>query len=178
MVDADVRLDSVVVLAVPGAGGLVQVERVAQGELSETGLLDDVRVMDDDFHTNIIAVRHALRQDRADVLPVHVVFVHASRPMGEDDRLAPVAGKAVLVEDVLRQAQLPSGAAVGVPVLKDTHGRDDGLINQIAFLGPVGIAERDAVQTLDTLENRGFHFARSSFLPVLLCRVTTKTSSC
>ena len=171
MVDADVRLDSVVVLAVPGAGGLVQVERVAQGELSETGLHDD-------FHTNIIAVRHALRQDRADVLPVHVVFVHASRPMGEDDRLAPVAGKAVLVEDVLRQAQLPSGAAVGVPVLKDTHGRDDGLINQIAFLGPVGIAERDAVQTLDTLENRGFHFARSSFLPVLLCRVTTKTSSC
>ena len=152
MVDADIPLDGVVGLSLPDAGGPVKVQSVAQGQLPEPALFHDVGIVDDDFGPDVLAVLIAFGEYGPDVFLVHIPLIHHSGLMGEDDRLPLVAGKTGRVKDFLGKPELPAGGAVGVLVFKDTGRGDHGMVNQVAFLGPVGFVQRDAVQPQHPLQ--------------------------
>lgn len=119
MVDADIALDGVVGLTVPDAGGLIKVQAVPQGQLPESAPLHRVGVVDDNFYPDVFTVLVAFREDGPDVFPVHIVLVHHTGLMGEDDRLAFVAGKAGLVKNIFGETELPADSAVRVHILED-----------------------------------------------------------
>lgn len=108
--------------------------------------------MDDDFRPDIIAVLVAIGEDGADVLPVHVLLVYHTGFMGEDDRLALIAGKAGRVKDFFRKPELPADAPVRVRVLEDAGGRDHGMVDEVTLFRPVGFIQRDAVQPQHPLQ--------------------------
>ncbi len=150
MIDDDVGLNRVIGLAVPFPRLLDQIQVVSKGELLQAAGLHGIRIVNDDLRPDVIPVLIPVAQDRADLLPVHVVLADLSGAVGNNHRLPSVRFQGFLRKNVPGKPQFPADTPVRVPVFKNADGGQDRVIHQIPFLReirPVVRIQADAVQT-------------------------------
>ena len=147
MVDADVPLDGVVVLAVPLTRRFIERQIVAEGQLLQAAIPHLVGVVNNDLRTDVIPASIPFRQDGADLMLLDVVLIQQTRIIRDDDGLALIRGKTLSSEDFLREPKLPPDAPVRVGVLEDTRAGQDWPVHQVAFGSEIRLVQREAVQT-------------------------------
>ena len=158
MIDDDIRLDCVIRLTVPDAGFLNQVQIVAQRQFTQAAVAHGVRVVDDDFGADSIAVPVAVRENCANLLPVHVVLIHNARLVRNNHGLPSVRFQALRFEDVFWQTQFAPDASVRVLVLENPAGSQNRVVYQVAFarkICRVLAVKPDTVQPPRMYELRG-----------------------
>ena len=162
MIDTDVALDGIVMLPIPHTGSLFQIHVVAQGQCLQAGSLHLLGIVDDDLSADIFAASIPFGHNRADFFLTNIVLGDKPCLMRDDNGLATVRFQAFRVENVFRKPQFPSLGTVGLDILKDTCGRDDGSVHQVSFSRIVRLVQRNAVQARDMGEhgcsNAFWHF--------------------
>ena len=129
-------------LTVPLTRRFIKVEAIAERKLFQPAVLHGVGVVDNDFSANVFPAAISLSQDGADLEFLNVVLVHNTGIMRDDDGLALVRGKALRVENILREAKLPPDAAVRIGVLEDTCAGQNRPVFQVAFGSERRLAQR------------------------------------
>ena len=150
MIDSDVPLDGIVLLAVPDTGSFVQIQVVAKGQFLQPSPFQTVSVMDDDFCTNIIAAAVSFSQNRTDLFVPDIILCDKPSVMGDNDGATLVGLQTFRIKNILREPQLPPDGAIRIVVLEDTCAGQNRPVVQVAFFREVSLVQRKAVQTNHT----------------------------
>ena len=133
MVDPDVPLDRVVMLSVPFARSLIEIQVVAKRELLQAAVLLGVGILNHDLSADVISVPVAFGQNRTDSFLRYVVLIHEASVVSDNDGLALVRREAFRIEHFLRKPELSADRTVVIAVLKNTNSGQDRPVHQIAF---------------------------------------------
>lgn len=94
-------------LSVPHTRRFVQIEAVSERKLLQPAILHGVGVVNNDLSPDVLPAAIALCQDGANLELLNIVLRYHSGIMRDDDGLALVRGKALRVENILREPKLP-----------------------------------------------------------------------
>ena len=150
MIDNDVPLNCVVGLPFPFARSFIEIEVIAEGQFLQSRRFHLVRVMDDDFGSDIVTVPIPFGQNSADRIFVDIVLRNEAGVVSDDDGLALVGLEAFRRENLFREPKFPPDRSVRVGVLEDTRAGQDRPVDQVSLGREVGLVQRKAIQAYHT----------------------------